>query len=316
MKRIKISLLRFIDGIYLNQCCKGQKTQFLLGRREILNYVKKYPLENNSFIHETWGEFTKRIRVEILQDPKINFFSAPVMIETMTGFQPFCETEDFVKQIEMIIGKSSCAYLLKEDFVGKPVLSRNCIYKTSPNRLVHAYQLVLGIQYLDNKNNNLLIVTEWGGGFGGLARLYKRQFPSCTYNIIDIPDVCALQYLYLGSIIGFENVIMHDGSSKLKKNAVNLIPNTLVNKYEKDVACDLFVSSWALSESSKEAQDFVVSSSFFSAKNLLIIYQPKSIRHPYSEDLDLICEECSEWVIKTQFPIWLDQCVIQAKLKS
>jgi len=45
------------------------------------------------------------------------------------------------------------------------------------------------------------------------------------------------------------------------------------------------VSSWALSESSLYAQEFVADNRFFNARHGLIMHQPSSHNHPYAENL-------------------------------
>lgn len=56
--------------------------------------------------------------------------------------------------------------------------------------------------------------------------------------------------------------------TSLRSGAINVVPVHLVESL--DVRCDLFISTWALDESSLASQQLVASSKWFGATNLLL----------------------------------------------
>ena len=56
-----------------------------------------------------------------------------------------------------------------------------------------------------------------------------------------------------------------------------------INKLIKNkIQPDIFISTWALSESNSEAQNFVKTSNYFNSKNILIGYQKNNASFPFS----------------------------------
>jgi hypothetical protein len=123
-------------------------------------------------------------------------------------------------------------------------------------------------------------IVEWGGGFGSLMRLIFRMHggrPTCV--IIDTPIFSAVQWLYLSAVLGEKHVVLHDSAPVLLiEGRINLVPIGLVSGMA--VAADLFISNWALNESTQEAQDDVVSRRWFGAESLLLAMHG---HHPLTE---------------------------------
>jgi hypothetical protein len=101
-------------------------------------------------------------------------------------------------------------------------------------------------------------VVEWGGGYGNLARIVWRLAEARgnepTYTIVDTPLLCALQWLYLGTVFGEERVcVLEEADGAVREGCLNLVPVGVVERVE--LPAEVFVSTWALSESSVYAQD-------------------------------------------------------------
>jgi putative sugar O-methyltransferase len=312
IKKFLLTKFRKKDVIFLSEKLAYQINGFEEAVNEINARIELATPESNSLIHKTWSVFSQNIRKEFLSNPRIDFFSTPVFMSTMTGLSFFSKNKIYIEKIEQIFGRTNCSFILEEDLIGQPVLLRNCKYRTSLNRLIHAYQMALSIEnapFISDRDYKFT-VTEWGGGFGGLARIFKKYYPNCTYNIIDIEEVSFVQYIYLRGILGKNKVILHNGFSKLIENAINLIPNSYLHKYIDLLNCDIFISSWALSESNKESQVLVKNTHFFNSKKALIIHQPKSEVHPFSEDIML--QELYGKITTAKFPYMNNQTIIQA----
>jgi hypothetical protein len=96
-------------------------------------------------------------------------------------------------------------------------------------------------------------VIEWGGGYGGFARLFVESYPATKYTLIDLPQPLELQKSYLKDYDNFVYIPLEEVTSDLK--------------------AEVFISTWALSESTIAAQKFVEETGFFSCKTFLLAYQ-------------------------------------------
>lgn len=88
-------------------------------------------------------------------------------------------------------------------------------------------------------------VLEWGGGYGNFARIMQLISPGLSYEIVDTPVYCVLAKWYL------ENTT--NASVAIDKPAtIMFLP---VEHYDHVDDCDLFVSTWALSECTPKTID-------------------------------------------------------------
>ncbi len=53
----------------------------------------------------------------------------------------------------------------------------------------------------------------------------------------------------------------------------------------------MFVSTWALNESSKNSQDFVVENNWFNAKHFLLPYQESGEDYPFTQRLNKLASK-------------------------
>ena len=114
-----------------------------------------------------------------------------------------------------------------------------------------------------------------------------RINPRATYTIIDLPIFSFIQALYLSTVFGHEKInIISNVNHDIQKEKINIIPlNEGVLRKLALSKTELFVSTWALSESSEYAQRFVKASSFFNADYLLLAHQENSQYFPFAESI-------------------------------
>ena len=111
----------------------------------------------------------------------------------------------------------------------------------------------------------LQTMVEFGGGFGNLAHILCSILPSTTYVIFDIPEMLAIQHLYLkGSMPNHTINVITDPYQKIESGSINLIPSVFCSNMT--FSADLFISAFALSETSKAMQKAVVNKNYFNAK--------------------------------------------------
>lgn len=97
-------------------------------------------------------------------------------------------------------------------------------------------------------------VVEWGGGYGGMARLGLQLWPECEWSIIDLPGPLQAQQLHL----------RYD-------DRVRLWSVDDADSVAEDA--DLFVSTFALSECPPAALHFVLERNWFGASTVFLAFE-------------------------------------------
>lgn len=219
-----------------------------------------------------WGSWSGKIREVFKDNVPINFLSNSLISFTMVfkRISGVKQTKKRVDLLEKVFTKDELYHLLKEDYIGKPIIS-NAIYKTSTNRTHHATHLAFYKKMTGDYFWNTKSIIEFGGGYGNMARIIRKMNKNITYIIIDLPELLALQYVYLGSLEDESEInIVNIDNPDIKKGKINLVPSDLVYKGELSVHAESFISTWALSECPEYLQNFVYSKNFFDSKKMLL----------------------------------------------
>lgn len=232
--------------------------------------IKKYSIDE--FITPLWKNSNKKMEKVLLPFPRFDFLCNPelmYMMFTSSGGE-LMKTE--VNFLENKIRKGDLGKIIKEEYFGSALIS-NDKYLSSHNSILHFYHLLKYEEKTGNRLSEMESVIEWGGGYGNLARIFKRYTnKKATYIIIDTPLFSCLQWLYLSVILGEnEVVIISSPNEKIVKNKINIFPLGLLKYFRLD--CDLFISTWALSESTKLSHLLVKKKNFFGARHLLMSFQ-------------------------------------------
>jgi putative sugar O-methyltransferase len=208
--------------------------------------------------------------------------------------------------LRQIYSEKELRNLLEEEAVGLPIIT-DIKHGTSHNSIRHLYHIVRFATKTKININSINSVLEWGGGYGNFARIFLkvRHFPNgFTYTIIDTPLFSCIQWLYLSAVLGKDKVnIIKNETCSIVEGKINIVPIEFIEKI--NATPDLFVSTWALSESSVYSQDYVLSKDFWFAKHLLIAYQESNEDLPNATRLGTIVES-SKKVIKERisFMTW------------
>jgi hypothetical protein len=115
-------------------------------------------------------------------------------------------------------------------------------------RYLRAWHMETGINIQDIQST-----IEFGGGFGAMAKQVSF-FNQNPYSIIDLPVMAKIQRHFLRN------------EPHVKNYPMNVFESVL------DFKCDLFISTFALSESSEECIQKVLDNGFFGAKHLLMVF--------------------------------------------
>jgi len=219
-----------------------------------------------------WTSFSHAVRRALEPRVPINFLRLRVLRRTMVfgSSRGIAATTKRVAIVENVFGQAVARQLLAEDWIGSPSITEGT-HLTSANRAHHAahlaaYQRVIGTPLWEARH-----VLEWGGGYGNMARLVRRMNPRLTYTIIDLAELLALQYVYLAAVEGSRpNVIGADDPLDLHEGAVNLVSSVRIAAAPTSVRGDAFLSTWAITESPKEAQRLALGHAFFGARRILM----------------------------------------------
>ncbi len=266
--RLRRTQSQQIDAFYTFRC------QFMGLYEELKGH------DVSRFLTDAWREYNARLERVLLLKPPITFLRKPLIAHTMfvrEGGRPLAVELAYLR---MKLSEENLKRVLQEDCVGRPVLM-NARLATSHNSIHHLYHVLRFLDGTGSDLEELQTVVEWGGGYGNLAKIFRRlNAAPVTYIIIDTPLISCLQWLYLASVVGSDevNLVTNDRSPGILNSKINLVPLCFVD--EVAVEADLFVSTWALSESSRFAQDYVRDRSWFNAKHLLLAYQESSGKFP------------------------------------
>jgi len=223
-----------------------------------------------------WDSWRKNIRDAFDKGVPVNFLSMSVLAKTMVfGRKRGKKHADMrIEKVREVFGDEIAKRLLLEDYLGAPAVT-DSEWMTSANRAHLASHLA---HYSDKAKTHLWdagTVLEWGAGYGCMARLLRRMNPGLTYIIVDLPELLALQYVYLCALEGASALNVATQPQGILKGKINFIPYESLVAGKVVPSCDAFISTWAVTESPIEAQKSVIDARFFSAKKVLLAYFKK-----------------------------------------
>ncbi|MBI2613572.1 MAG: hypothetical protein HYW62_02275 [Candidatus Levybacteria bacterium] len=250
-----------------------------------ITFSKKYyrlnSLDISKFTTPLWRKFNSQIEKSLLPIPSFSFLNDPTVMVSMFATAGGGWLKKELKFLQEKMDKKVLKKVLEEDYAGEPLLL-NSYYLTSHTVIHHLHHLIKFTERTKTKLENLNTIVEWGGGYGSLIRILKKiNQKKTTYISIDTPLFVCLQWLYLSTIFGEKEINLLLGpKDKIKNNKINLLPLPFLENHE--INADLFISTWALSESSKYSQDYVLKKNWFNAKHLLLAYQdnPSGLFNP------------------------------------
>lgn len=156
----------------------------------------------------TWEGFKKSIKNHLDNDNLDNFFSWPILINTMIAG---------VDDIEFETLKKSKYWNIWELTLDEPSFRANSFSKfpsSSTNNIHHAYSLDVMMNNFGVKLNEFNNVLDFGGGYGNTSRLFKKWgYDNKKYIIYDIPELSIIQKHYLNKCDIFD-VILTSGFDK------------------------------------------------------------------------------------------------------
>lgn len=220
-----------------------------------------------------WGGWSGRIRSTFNTGVPLDFLSHPTIAYTMVFARRggISLAKERQKVVVEVFGLEIAKKLLLEDYIGMQIITDR-EFLTSANRSHHASHLAY---YTQSRKRNFWdsdSIIEWGGGYGNMARIIRNMNPGITYTIIDLPELLALQYVYLTSVEGEGCINVNNVQDQIRivPGKINLISSHHLYNRDIELKCDGFLSTWAITKSPRNAQSYVMSKKLFNANHLLL----------------------------------------------
>ena len=218
------------------------------------------------YVRADWAQRNADLERDLLPVPPYDFLRHPAI-----RYQMFVDDRVLPHELPYVRSRLTDDRLLAEDPAGSPpTITLNNGVRTSSNTVHQLHHLLRYEDATGRRIQDAGTIVEWGGGFGSLMRLAVSMHggdPTCV--IIDTPVFSALQWLYLSMVLGEDRIVLHEaGPVRPEPGRVNIVPIGLVR--DMDVEADLFISNWALNESTPAAQRDVVKRCWFGADSLLL----------------------------------------------
>jgi len=265
-----------VDYFYTNYT---EAKEAYLQKRDSYNY--------KAYLMKDWENNTNVIEEYFLNSFSYSFLRHPLLKSTMFAHLPNKAKTIQIDLLKTYFSTSKLREILEESLIGSPILN-DLKNKTSGNSIHHLYHLVKFAKELDIKIENLNSFIELGGGYGNMAKLVKKINPNATYTIIDIPIFSYIQYVYLSTLLGTDQVIILNKNQAIIPNKINLVPfdESLEQGGALSISApDVFLSTWALSESNIATQALVRNNNYFSAKYLILAYQKTNDSFEFSQEV-------------------------------
>jgi hypothetical protein len=219
------------------------------------------------YVRPDWVARNVELERDLLPVPPADFLCHPAI-----RYQMFVDDRVIEEELPFIRKQLAGDDLLAEDAVGEPPTTQlpESRITTSSNTVHQLFHLLRYEQATGRRLADVETVVEWGGGFGSLMRLLVRRHGGKPTGVIfDTPIFSAVQWLYLSAVLGEDNVVLHSNAPvEPIAGRINLVPIGLA--MATTVTADLFISNWALNESTSAAQRDVIARDWFGARSLLL----------------------------------------------
>jgi putative sugar O-methyltransferase len=143
--------------------------------------------------------------------------------------------------------RSLYSRLLVEDDFGKPIRYWKRMF-TSANLIHHVYHVHTLLTKYNFELHNIQRITEFGGGYGSMCRVFRRFEYFGKYVIFDLPHFSEIQKFYLS------NVFLSNSELYTKTTFCSNVaqyPNFVQGHRDKG----LFLATWSLSETPASVRD-------------------------------------------------------------
>lgn len=221
----------------------------------------------NIYCHPYWIQTKKNIRAFLLGNPNTGFLNIPEVSGNMIRTEPHpmmkyeccflktCLSTETQKKLNL--------------FKDTDLLPQTCPeFDCSINTLGHLFYAARVFE----KTKNINTIIELGGGYGNVIRIFKQITPETTILSIDLPELLAIQYLFLTTTLPDVKVFFHTTlPTEFQAGAIHLLSVFLIE--DLSIHADVFISTFGISESPKKLQEIIIQKQFFKAQTCYIVGQ-------------------------------------------
>jgi len=230
--------------------------------------------EHAEFVHPHWAHNIRDIERYFLRDFGMDFLANPVINGTMVF------TDRAAHELEwQAVRAWRSPDLLARAIAGglsAPLMAGRLRTMTAINSVHHIHHLVRFENFSGMRIEETRSVLEFGGGYGNLARIFHNLAAGVRYTIIDLPLFSCIQYVFLCATLGADRVrLAADGCAGSEEVPVILVPLPSIDRVGGPF--DLFVSTWALSESTPQAYAYIKGKHWFGADKILLAFHQEWI---------------------------------------
>ena len=219
-------------------------------------------------IHESWLQNITTLESYFVSKMREDFIANEVINGTMV----FSNRE--VHKLELKYILDTFGEQMVEEVISKGLNSTFLYGKSRRSTLInsvhHLHHLMRFEQLTGRKVSSIESVVEFGGGYGNMARIIQNLGGCKKYSIVDLLLFSCIQYVFLSTVAGSDKVALDD--SNARQDAKILLHPLFRTDAPTNLSGNLFLSTWALSESTRAAYDWVTASNWFGATNLLLAY--------------------------------------------
>jgi len=221
------------------------------------------------FVHPQWEENIREVENYFLERFDMSFMAHPRVDGTMVFTNaaaheiewPFVEVWRSPATVRKYLGNG-----LNDHFLAGKLGTATLI-----NSAHQLYHLARFERFRGERIEQVRSVVEFGGGYGNLARLFRSFDGRSRYTIVDLPLFSCIQYVFLSTVLGPEGVrLVTEAGTAAVEESVDLVPINLLPDLRRDG--ELFVSTWALSESPPAAYELVRARDWFGAREILLAF--------------------------------------------
>ena len=235
-------------------------------RASYLEIRDSFPLPKG-FVHPAWEENIREVESYFLDHFDMTFLNHPRINGTMVF------TDRSAHSAEWSFLKTwRPADTLRQCLAGgmnAPFLAGRQRTATLINSAHHLYHIAQFETFRRETVEGIGTVVEFGGGYGNLARIFRNLGHAGGYVIIDLPLFCCIQYVYLATLFGSDAVRILSGPGEgVFDDAIRLVPISILERIR--LEGDLFISTWALSESPSAAYDLTLRRNWYGAREILL----------------------------------------------
>ncbi|TXT26944.1 MAG: Uncharacterized protein FD134_326 [Gallionellaceae bacterium] len=219
-------------------------------------------------IHESWSQNIAALESYFAKQMSEDFILNRVINGTMVFTDRKAHTLE-LKNLSKAFDKKTIEEIISKG-LNAGFLAGKAHRATLINSANHMHHLMRFEQITGRKIDSIESVVEFGGGYGNMARIAQNMGSCKKYSVIDLLLFSCIQYVFLSTVAGLDQVAFRDEANK--ENAKFFLHPLLSTKTSYNLQGNLFLSTWALSESTSAIYEWVTSNDWFGATNLLLAY--------------------------------------------